>query len=268
MIIPIHAANPGTLTGEGNWTYLITGESPVLIDAGIGKRSHLDELAAHVPNGPADVIVTHAHEDHATGVGPIAERWPQTRFWKMPWPERDGRYPVRWRTLTDGATFSAGGDGVLEIVHTPGHSPDHVAVWHAATRTLFSGDLVVLGGTVVIPASAGGNLADYLKSLERVRALDAGRFMPAHGPMVEHPPSLIRDYLEHRRTREREVLAAIDAGLREVDSITNRIYVGLAPSLVPAARESVLAHLIKLETEGAVYRVDDRWEAAVRDRRG
>ena len=32
----LHAANPGPMTGDGNWTYLIGARQPVLIDAGVG----------------------------------------------------------------------------------------------------------------------------------------------------------------------------------------------------------------------------------------
>ena len=33
----LHAANPGPMTGDGNWTYLIGDRQPVLIDAGVGN---------------------------------------------------------------------------------------------------------------------------------------------------------------------------------------------------------------------------------------
>ena len=42
----LHARNPGPYTGDGNWTYLIAGERPVLIDAGVGQPEHLADLAA------------------------------------------------------------------------------------------------------------------------------------------------------------------------------------------------------------------------------
>ena len=74
--VPLHAANPNYMTGSGNWTYLIPGHSPLLIDAGVGRAEHLSAIAAESPDGPARVLVTHAHSDHATGVTTIAERWP------------------------------------------------------------------------------------------------------------------------------------------------------------------------------------------------
>ncbi|MSO34982.1 MAG: MBL fold metallo-hydrolase [Acidobacteria bacterium] len=252
----LHAGNPGPFTGEGNWTYLIPGDHPVLIDAGVGQAAHLDAIAASLPAGPAEVIVTHAHSDHTGGAPVIQSRWPSARFSKYPWPERDGRMP--WRSLADGDTVMSGA-GPLVVLHTPGHSPDHIALWHADSRSLFVGDLLVLGGTVFIPASDGGNLVDYLVSLERLRQLSPARAWPAHGPVIEDPERLITQYLEHRRQREEQVLAALAERIETVDAITDRIYATLAPALVAMARDSVLAHLIKLEADGRAQRHDVHW---------
>ncbi len=256
----LHAANPGPYTGDGNWTYLIPGDRPVLIDAGVGHHEHLDAIAAASPAGPADVIVTHAHSDHASGAPAIQTRWPSATLRKMPWRERDSGVP--WQPIADGDTVVSGA-GPLEVLHTPGHSPDHIALWHADSKTMFVGDLLQLGTTVFIPASAGGSLAEYLRSLDRLRQLSPVRAWPAHGPVIENPLALIDKYLEHRRQREAQVLTALNEGHTTVDAITTRIYVALKPALLPMARESVLAHLVKLEVDGLARRDGVSW-ASVR----
>jgi len=147
------------------------------------------------------------------------------------------------------------------VVHTPGHAPDHICLWDPKARTLFGGDLLVLGTTVVVPASAGGSLVDYLASLARVDALGASRVLPSHGDAIEDPNRLIRAYIEHRREREQQVLSALNEGLNTVAAIAERIYVGLAPALSAMARESVLAHLVKLESDGTAYRNGGSWFA-------
>jgi len=268
----LHARNPGPFTGEGNWTYLIPGDRPLLIDAGVGHHAHLDAISDAAPAGPADVIVTHAHSDHASGAPAIRARWASARLTKMPWPERDGELP--WQPLADGDTVMTAA-GPLLVLHTPGHSPDHIALWHAESRTLFVGDLLQLGTTVFIPASSGGSLADYLRSLDRLRQLSPVRAWPAHGPVIEDPIALIDKYVAHRRQREHQVLDVLAEGLDTVDAITERIYsaandrraplngVPIDPHLIPMARESVLAHLVKLEGEGKARRHGVEW-AAVR----
>lgn len=254
----LHARNPGPYTGDGNWTYLIPGARPVLIDAGVGQPEHLDAIAAEAAGGLAEVLVTHAHSDHAAGAPAIRSRWPSARLSKMPWPERDDE--VAWTPMADGDTVMTGA-GPLEVLHTPGHSPDHLALWHAESRTVFVGDLMQMGTTVFIPASSGGNLADYLASLNRLLRLAPVRAWPAHGPAIEDPLALIQYYLDHRRQREEQVLTALDDGLATVEAITDRIYTGLAPALTPMARESVLAHLVKLEAEGRARRGEGRWSS-------
>lgn len=246
------------MTGSGNWTYFIDGAVPALVDAGVGRSEHLDAVAAERAHGPDVVLVTHAHPDHASGAPAIGARWPAARFAKRPWPERDARHDVRWDALSDGDRIPAGDDELI-VVHTPGHSPDHVAFFHEATRTMFTGDLIVLGSSVVIQASGGGNLADYLRSLERVRAYEPLRLLPAHGPVIDDPASAVQQYLDHRRQREEQVLSALAAGAVRPGDIVSRIYVGLDSALVPMAHESVLAHLEKLESEGRARRQGGSW---------
>jgi glyoxylase-like metal-dependent hydrolase (beta-lactamase superfamily II) len=260
-VVTLHAENPGPMTGSGNWTYLVPGVRPVLIDCGIGHHRHLDGVFVHAPSGPASVIATHAHPDHAAGAPALHARAPQARFLKYPWPDRDAALGVPWQALRDGMEIATG-DGPLMVVHTPGHSPDHVVLWHAASRTAFTGDLLVQGSTVVIPASRGGVLADYLQSLRRVADLQPARALPAHGPVIDDPLALIDAYVAHRRGREQQVLDALDAGPTDVPSIVARLYDRLDAALVPMAEESVLAHLVMLESDGRVIRDDARWRLA------
>lgn len=257
--IAVHAHNPGPMTGRGNTTWLIPGRVPTLIDAGTGDPRHLDDLQAALGGAALDrVLVTHAHVDHASGASAIEQRMPGVRFLKKPWPGRDARYGVRWEQVGDGDAIEAG-DETLTAIHTPGHAPDHLCFWHEPTRALFCGDLAVRGTTVVIPASSGGDLTEYIASLERVLALAPSKLLPAHGPVIDNPGKLLRNYLAHRREREEQVLEALAAGDASADAIVSRIYTGLAPSLLPMARDSVTAHLVKLERERRVRREGENW---------
>jgi glyoxylase-like metal-dependent hydrolase (beta-lactamase superfamily II) len=252
----LHAANPGPMTGGGNWTYLVGGGQPLLIDAGVGHAPHLEAIAAAAPHGPSRVVVTHAHSDHVSGAPAIHQRWPAAMLSKHPWPARDPHLP--WTRLDDGAIVGTD-DGDLTVLHTPGHAPDHLALWHADSRTLFAGDMLVQGSTVVIPASQGGSLADYLASLERLRRLNPLRALPAHGPVIDDPAALIHHYIEHRAQREQQVMELLASGESTADGIVARIYPAISPLLVEMARDSVLAHLVKLEGEGRARRGGDGW---------
>ena len=252
--------NPGPYTGAGNNTYVISGEIPTLVDAATGKAAHLTALAEALASTQlAQVLVTHAHPDHANGCDPIAERWPDAVFRKMPWPERDQLQSVECVPIEDGDRIPAG-DGTLLAVHTPGHAPDHLCFFDETTGTLFSADLVVPGSSVVIPASRGGSLAQYLASLRRVLALAPARMLPAHGRAIDDPGAVLSQHLEHRQRREDQIVAALHAGDRRPEAIVDRLYEGLDPRLKRLGQESVLAHLVKLRDEGRARSDGEEWE--------
>ena len=269
--VTLLAHNPGPMTGPGNNTYLIVeGEEAVLIDAGVGHPQHLADIASELDRRHAQltkVLVTHAHGDHATGAPALAAAYPHAQFLKRPWPGFDGRYDVPWQPIDDTRPVCVGTER-LTVLHTPGHSPDHLAFWHEPSGTMFTGDLVVKGSSVMIHATGGGDLADYLRSLERLIAMSPRRLLPAHGPSIDDPNPLLRRYIEHRLDRERQVLEALGAGCRSVQAITEFIYDGLAPDLMRAAGENVQAHLEKLRREGrAVNSGDargDEWQRSTR----
>jgi len=260
-IASLSARNPGPMTGDGNHTFLLGDDSgpKILVDAGVGDPRHLADLRQQLGSASSlDVIVTHSHPDHASGAAALARELPSVRFFKWPWADQDRQWPVTWHALADGDGVACGREW-LRVVHTPGHSPDHIALWHEPSGNAFVGDLVLPGGSVMIHTSHGGNLAEYLDSLERVRALSPKRLLPAHGPEVTDPELVLATHVRHRRMRERQVIDALAAGRDTVQSIADSIYHGLSPALMPAALENVRAHLEKLRHEGRAADDDDRW---------
>jgi glyoxylase-like metal-dependent hydrolase (beta-lactamase superfamily II) len=248
-VLLIPAGNPSPWTGpDGNNTYLLPGAVPTLIDAGVGEAAHLGAVARALGESPlTQVLITHSHPDHAGGIPALLERWPAATIRNVaPDSCRDGE-------------LVAAGDTVLTALHTPGHAPDHFCFLDHATGEIYCGDLARLGGTIVIPASKGGNLREYLASLRRIRDLSPPRLWPGHGPAIENVAALIDEYLAHRADRERQIVDALASGPQTVDQLVERIYRGLHPSVVRAAADSVLAHLIKLRDQRRASESGGRW---------
>jgi glyoxylase-like metal-dependent hydrolase (beta-lactamase superfamily II) len=265
QVIHVPGENAGAMTGRGTNTYLIPGAAPTLIDAAEDSEAYVDRVAEaleRVQPGAAlvHVLATHGHGDHVAGVAAIARRWPGVTFAKIP-AAADDETGVAWTPLRDDQMTPAG-DATLWVVATPGHAPDHAAFFDVRTSTLFAGDLVVNGGTVAIPPSKGGDLRHYLDSLRKVLDLQPRRILAGHGPPVDNPGALLRAYIGHRMGRERQILDVLALGDASDAEIAQRIYpADLADELRPAARENVLAHLIKLEQERRAARDGDRWRA-------
>lgn len=255
--------NPGPLTGDGNNTYLLIGDAgtAALIDAGQGEAAHLATLCDALTRRGATlgpVLVTHAHADHASGARALHDAHPDATFHKWPWPAEDARFPVPWQPMRHGDRLSVDGEWLVAI-HTPGHSPDHLSVWHEASRTAFVGDLVVAIGSVAIHASRGGDLVEYLASLEHLRALAPARLLPAHGAPIDDPEIVLTRSIAHRLAREEQVLQRLTRGGATVEGIVESIYDGLRPALLPAAHDTVRAHLEKLRREGRASADGSRW---------
>jgi glyoxylase-like metal-dependent hydrolase (beta-lactamase superfamily II) len=176
------------------------------------------------------VLVTHGHADHVSGAPALRSRWPDLDV--RQWPSG----------LSEGQQIRAG-DAVLHIIHTPGHAADHLCFWNASSRDLYTGDMLVLGSTVMIPAGAGGGLRAYLSSLQRIAALAPARALPGHGPVIEDPLRLIAEYIEHRRLRHRQVADCLARGIHDADAIVTMVYPDLPSALRPAARATIEAHL-------------------------
>jgi glyoxylase-like metal-dependent hydrolase (beta-lactamase superfamily II) len=247
--------NPGAFTGPGTNTYLVgTGRDRLLLDTGQGLPAYLPvlerALAAAGDVRLSEIVVTHGHGDHLGGVRSIRERYGPLRVSKRPWPAMDAAMGCELNEIDDGAVIEVEG-ATLRAVHAPGHAEDHLCFVLEEERAIFSGDNVLGIGTTVIPAQ-GGDLGLYLRSLERLRAERPGAIYPAHGPRIADGMAKLREYIDHRLEREREILAALADGIERVPALVRRIYAAYPEALHAAAASSVASHLKKLWREGRV----------------
>ncbi|MGH7860212.1 MAG: MBL fold metallo-hydrolase [Candidatus Binatia bacterium] len=257
----VTAPNPGIMTGAGTNQFLIGERRLTLIDAALGTSENVDLLAGELEAANATlsaILLTHIHPDHLGGVREIAARFGARLGMHSSRRGYAGLEPDRVYDEGDEIAYDG---GRLRVVHTPGHESGHCCFLEPERRWLFTGDHVVGEGTVVI-APPDGDMADYVDSLRRLLALPARLLLGGHGPSIRDPRAKIREYLDHRLERERQVLARVREGLGTIPQIVEQVYRDVAPILHPIAERSVHAHLLKLEREGRVSRRGESYHPA------
>ncbi|MDE4131484.1 MBL fold metallo-hydrolase [Phaeobacter sp. QD34_3] len=259
----ILAPNPSPMTYRGTNTYLVGQKDLAVIDPGPVIEDHLQAILSAVAPGQriTHVIVTHAHVDHSPLAAELARRCdvPVYGFG----PAEAGRSPVMQELVRQG--MSDGGEGIdteftpdvtvadgdritgddwtLEVLHTPGHLGNHIAL--ALGDACFTADHV-MGWASSLVSPPDGDLTDFMASCRKLRARDWRVFYPGHGAPIDDPAGRLDWLIEHRMAREGAILDALAAGPATPRELARRIYTETPAALLMAAERNVLAHLIDL----------------------
>jgi glyoxylase-like metal-dependent hydrolase (beta-lactamase superfamily II) len=261
------ARNPGPLTFKGTNTYLIGEREVAVIDPGPDDPMHRSAIIAAAGKGKiTHIFLTHTHRDHSAGMAALRA---ETGALSCGFGGQDERRTAANRHAEARAFLQTGfvpdlklshqdpvrrSEWELTALHTPGHAPDHLCFGLYGTGVVFSGDHVMGWNTTVI-APPEGRMSDYLVSLQLLLEGDAAKatlFLAGHGEALKDPQRMVRAYLMHRQMRESMIFDAVKDGLGKVGEITDRVYRGLAPGMLSAAKLSVLAHLEHLFERGLV----------------
>eukprot|EP00298_Acanthocystis_sp_HF-20_P005934 c15945_g1_i1.p1 GENE.c15945_g1_i1~~c15945_g1_i1.p1 ORF type:complete len:303 (+),score=113.85 c15945_g1_i1:39-947(+) len=265
IVIRILGCNPGPYTLQGTNTYLVgTGKQRFLIDTGEGKPEYTQLLGGILREQNcviSDAFITHYHHDHIGGIKSLKHAIGNFNVWKMKEenpsqqqlesqeekPEQTTFEDIK--PITDGQIFSCEG-ATLKAISTPGHTPEHVGFFLEEEQTFFSGDCVLGSGTAVFD-----DLYTYMLSLQKIltNIPNLSKIYPGHGPVVVDGKAKVNEYINHRMTRESQIVSSLKDGKNLlVDDIVKKVYGPLPQTLFFGAKNNVLHHLKKLEIEKKV----------------
>jgi len=204
------------------WTgaYLVDG---LLLDCGPPAAAH--ELLRFLEGRRLEgLVLTHHHEDHvgaaaalarrglvprihAAGVRPLNHGFPVQPYRRLVWgmPARVAAEPlgteVRTRALS------------LEVIHTPGHSPDHVCLFEPQRGWLFTGDLFL--GERLRYLRRDEDLGALIASLRAVADRPARQVFCAHRGVVHDGPGALRRKLQLLEELRGRILDLLGRGLAQ-----------------------------------------------------
>ena len=175
------------LTGQGVTSniYVFGGDTITIVDSGNGAEENrimpkLKEIFSKKPN-VSKTVLTHFHFDHIRGLDELTEAYVMDILIhkeEVPFFSHLNSKRIKEMNAGDKIFF---GEYLLDIIHTPGHSPGSVCLYEKKTKFLISGDTVFPNGSFGRYDFPFGNHKALLQSLKRLTEIDVKAMLPGHG---------------------------------------------------------------------------------------
>ena len=251
LIQRVIANNPGPFTYTGTGVYIIGDKNVAVIDPGPNLPEHRAALdKALEGRSISHVLMTHHHIDHSPLAIPLARDHgcKVYGYGMQVRPPEGGEVRLE---AGDDLSFNPDveircgdvieGDGwTIDVIHTPGHTSNHMCYALREENTLFSGDHI-MGWSTSVVSPPDGHMGDYLDSLRRIKARHFDKIWPTHGPCIEQVDEFVQAYIDHRLNREVQIMDALKTGQSVIIDIVKKLYVDIDKRLYPAAAHSVLS---------------------------
>jgi glyoxylase-like metal-dependent hydrolase (beta-lactamase superfamily II) len=260
----------------------------------------LEELGVDL--GKTDFFITHMHADHQgmvaglltdgsraymserdasvlkagttahAGVKPVVDYFVKSGF-----PDDELQYALQnhpgfkygpksvvdYAYAVEGDIFRVG-SYTLEVVATPGHTQGHMCLYERSKKLFFSGDHVL--GDITPNIMGLSDIIDpldlYIKSLNKVYALDVALCLPGHRSFITDFKKRVLELLEHHRVRANEVISVLEKKPQTAYQTASQISWDIAADSwddFPIMQKwfatgEAIAHLIYLENLGLIRR--------------
>jgi glyoxylase-like metal-dependent hydrolase (beta-lactamase superfamily II) len=263
--------------------YLRGKKMRALIDAGMGAKN----LAPAKEMGIDLLILTHCHIDHRLSYSEIpdvpvwchqveAQFFRDREFFfksmglKRSGLKLDGLFDFARgafgiaieHQLADGERIDLGGI-TLETIHTPGHTPGHMAFFIPEHDLLFSGDIDL---TPFGPFYGHdfADISDFLSSIDRLKQVPAKMVVSGHaGPFNDNLSERFSAYGDVIHSRDRLLLEKLSRPKSIDDFKGSNLFYKTYPDFPDLIRWFELVHiekhLTRLESMGKVRQEDDTW---------
>jgi len=206
----------------------------LMVDSGCAHTAR-ELLAALDREGirPHTVVNTHRHEDHIAGNAALhrrhnvrilahalalpvladpRRRQPEPLYRRVMW----GYPEPSWGEPIDEGEVIETEHHRFQVLHTPGHSPDHLCLFEPERGWLFSGDLYIRGEDRGLRCDS--EIWEVVASLRRLLALDASLLLPGSGSIQRSPRQAIERKIAYLERTGQKVLElhARGMGLEEI----------------------------------------------------
>ena len=235
-------SNAGLVVGDGRSLLVDT-----LFDTKL-TAAMLDSMSALTDDAPiASLVNTHANGDHCYGNSEVAHRWPEADivasaaaaeemehvppsmlqalneapsevgdlfrsfFGEFDFAGIEMVMPTT--TFDDALTIDVAGRTVELIRVGPAHTEGDVIVHVPDCATVYTGDILFIGGAPIVWA---GPLSNWIAACDLMLDLGVERVVPGHGPVTD--PGGIRDVREYLAVVEHEALGRHAAGMDAFDA--------------------------------------------------
>jgi glyoxylase-like metal-dependent hydrolase (beta-lactamase superfamily II) len=171
----------------------------------IASRSCAEEMEKLKPEALAQMTA------NWRALGPGAQFFYETMGSKFDWSQV--RHTPPTRTFEHELALKVGDKEVRLLEVGPAHTPGDVVAWVPKDRTVFTGDILFVGGHPVLWA---GPVGSWIRACELMLSWDVATVVSGHGPVTDKSGvTVMRDYFVYIRDETRK---RFDAGLSATDA--------------------------------------------------